>query len=616
MIRDDVPFNTVLSADLVYVGTPGVVAAPYSQTDNNHYLALQNQQHRSVEPGEPARCSAVGAARRADHVDRGRRRDHHARRRRGVLLGGHQPPHVALHRDQLPVPRHGAAERHHAPGGLHPPGRDAQPGRRHRASSTTRASAVTSGMDALAGAFAYYQWDPDAMRMVFTRGQVQPKFLINANELPRRPRHHRRHAGGTCGASARTRRSAGAALSRPATALRAWASRSARAARSPSARSRRCSRASACTRRSPHADFDRGAEHRGSLRGHELQHEAGLRGDRRLLHGELADVDANMQSLSRRSSSPFAAAGCGGGGGGGDAGRDFGSCADQRPCTAASGTGGRASVSACPAAAAPRGRPRSRRASTRSRASTACSVTRARARASRTSRTPTRRRRSAPWSTTRRCSLLDPGALAARAASRGRHATSAGVTAPRTRHDDAGGDPAVGRRGRDRAAARSERSERDQPAGRDHERRPQLPERPARGERALPGRHDRATGSSRKAPARSPHDTGAGRPDMNLTLSGTYAWQSGGGVAFDGGRAMADPNDSKKLYNEIASGNGTQAVLDRGVGHSREHDAGLGREPGAHRVLREGRRSPQLHAGPGAVRLRRVQPQQRARSRS
>src|SRR5262245_2240892 len=47
-------------------------------------------------------------------------------------------------------------------------------------------------------------------------------------------------------------------------------------------------------------------------------------------------------------------------------------------------------------------------------------------------------------------------------------------------------------------------------------------------------------------------------PSMNLNLDGTYEWVSGGGVAFDGGRAMSNPTDSKKLYNEIASGSGTQ----------------------------------------------------------
>ncbi len=36
MIRDDVPFDQLLSADLVYVGAPGVVTANYSHTDNDH----------------------------------------------------------------------------------------------------------------------------------------------------------------------------------------------------------------------------------------------------------------------------------------------------------------------------------------------------------------------------------------------------------------------------------------------------------------------------------------------------------------------------------------------------------------------------------------------------
>ncbi len=55
-------------------------------------------------------------------------------------------------------------------------------------------------------------------------------------------------------------------------------------------------------------------------------------------------------------------------------------------------------------------------------------------------------------------------------------------------------------------------------------------------------------------------DTAPVGPTMNLNLTGDYEWQSGGGIAFidTGARAMADPNDSKKLYNEIASGNGTQ----------------------------------------------------------
>lgn len=43
MIRDNVPFNTVLSADLLYVGSSGLGLPAYSMTNNNHYEALENQ---------------------------------------------------------------------------------------------------------------------------------------------------------------------------------------------------------------------------------------------------------------------------------------------------------------------------------------------------------------------------------------------------------------------------------------------------------------------------------------------------------------------------------------------------------------------------------------------
>ena len=50
MVRDDVPFNTVLSADLVYTGAPGVVSANYSQTDNLHYQQLEQQNVNLADP--------------------------------------------------------------------------------------------------------------------------------------------------------------------------------------------------------------------------------------------------------------------------------------------------------------------------------------------------------------------------------------------------------------------------------------------------------------------------------------------------------------------------------------------------------------------------------------
>jgi hypothetical protein len=41
-----------------------------------------------------------------------------------------------------------------------------------------------SGMDPLAGAFAYFEWDDAAQRVVHTPGTVQGKYLINSNSFP------------------------------------------------------------------------------------------------------------------------------------------------------------------------------------------------------------------------------------------------------------------------------------------------------------------------------------------------------------------------------------------------------------------------------------------------
>ncbi len=42
MVRDEVPFNEVLSADLLYVGDPALPVPSYSMTNNDHYMALES----------------------------------------------------------------------------------------------------------------------------------------------------------------------------------------------------------------------------------------------------------------------------------------------------------------------------------------------------------------------------------------------------------------------------------------------------------------------------------------------------------------------------------------------------------------------------------------------
>ena len=177
MVRDDVDFRGILSDDIVYVGQ-GIIAGVLD--DQQRALRGAGEQQR-----RPARRAAGDHAVLAERPAAGgdRRHHHFARRLRSVLHRRHEPRDVPLHAAQPPVPRHGAGARHVASAGSHPPGRDAQPGRRQHACSSTTASAATA---------AWTRWRRRSRtttstrrrcRLVYTQGQVQPKYLINSDNF-------------------------------------------------------------------------------------------------------------------------------------------------------------------------------------------------------------------------------------------------------------------------------------------------------------------------------------------------------------------------------------------------------------------------------------------------
>ena len=250
MVRDDVDFRTSLSADLVYIGQG--VSPAYSPANNDHYVALEdnNADLRVVLQANDAVLAERSAA-------RGDRRHHHfARRVRSVLHRRHEPRDVPLHAAQSPVPRHGAGARHVASAGSHPPGRDAQPGRRQPL-FLNNCIGCHSGMDPMAQAFAYYDFDETQGRLVYTPGQVQPKYLINSDNFKPgyvTPDDHwenrwrlpgKNTVLGWAGQDGRI--AAATARSRSARSSRT-------AMRSPSARRRKCSARSASARRATQAD--------------------------------------------------------------------------------------------------------------------------------------------------------------------------------------------------------------------------------------------------------------------------------------------------------------------------------------------------------------------------
>lgn len=183
MIRDGVPFDRVLTADLVYLAAPGVVPSSYEQTSNEHYRQIQGF---GVDLSDPTQIVGVPQSSLP-----------------GAVLATEETAGVMTTR--------AAAEAFFSAGtnrrmwrftSLNFLCRDleamkdtSRPADRIRQDVTrspggdseifhTQCVGCHAGMDALAGAFASYQWDENQSRMVFTRGQVQGKFLINANVFP------------------------------------------------------------------------------------------------------------------------------------------------------------------------------------------------------------------------------------------------------------------------------------------------------------------------------------------------------------------------------------------------------------------------------------------------
>jgi hypothetical protein len=181
MIRDDVPFTQVLTADVVYVGAN--VQPGYSQTDNDHYRALESQRVDLSNPalfvpmpqsalpgsqlmaGDAAGVLTTRAAGEA-FFSAGTNR----RMWRFTTLNYLCRDMELLHDITRPVDRI-RQDVSRSPGG------DSR--LFHNA-----CSGCHSGMDAVAGAFAYFEWDAAQMRVLHTPGSVQAKYGINASTFP------------------------------------------------------------------------------------------------------------------------------------------------------------------------------------------------------------------------------------------------------------------------------------------------------------------------------------------------------------------------------------------------------------------------------------------------
>ncbi|MEZ4282017.1 MAG: hypothetical protein R3F21_20635 [Myxococcota bacterium] len=183
MIRDDVPFNTVLSEDIIYTGANNLVTPNYEQTSNAHYEALEEAGAdlsnpavlvRRTQSGLPgAQVSANDAA--GVVTTRAAAEAFFSAGTNRAMWRFTAINYLCRDMEQLhDVTRPGDWIRQDV---SRSPGGDSE-------IFLNNCYGCHSGMDALAGAYAYFEWDETAGRMLHTPGVVQAKNLINGNVFP------------------------------------------------------------------------------------------------------------------------------------------------------------------------------------------------------------------------------------------------------------------------------------------------------------------------------------------------------------------------------------------------------------------------------------------------
>jgi len=179
MVRDDVPFNTLLSADLIYVGSTSLGLPAYSNGNNDHYEELERrgldmktgleQRLQSNVTGLPAGATAGVMTTRAAAEAFFIAGTNRAMFRFTML--NHMCNDMEQVHDTRLVPDRIRQDVSRSPGG------DSR-------LFLNNCIGCHNGMDPMAGAFAYYNFNPDTGSIEYTPGTVQPKYFNNDVNFP------------------------------------------------------------------------------------------------------------------------------------------------------------------------------------------------------------------------------------------------------------------------------------------------------------------------------------------------------------------------------------------------------------------------------------------------
>jgi len=179
IVRDDVPFNTMLSANILYHGGTVQGVPPYSMTNNDHYRELElrgvnlrdaligdsQSSLTDLPPQAIAGVISTRAAARAFFIAGTNRAMF-----RYTLLN-HLCYDLEQLKDTTRVPDRIRQDVSRSPGG------DSR-------IFLNNCIGCHSGMDPMAQAYAYYDFDETAARIVYTPGQVQPKYFRGEDTFP------------------------------------------------------------------------------------------------------------------------------------------------------------------------------------------------------------------------------------------------------------------------------------------------------------------------------------------------------------------------------------------------------------------------------------------------
>jgi hypothetical protein len=181
MVRDHVPFNQILSADLLYYGNK--ISTPVSASNNDHYVALEDAMHSpsfdpatDLSPTPQSQVYPVPAAATAGAITT------RAAAEAFFVAGTNRAMfrftlinHLCMDMEQVHdtsiIPDRIRQDVSRSPGG------DSRV-------FLNNCIGCHAGMDPLAQAFAYYNFDKTTTTIEYTAGTVQPKYFNNNTTFP------------------------------------------------------------------------------------------------------------------------------------------------------------------------------------------------------------------------------------------------------------------------------------------------------------------------------------------------------------------------------------------------------------------------------------------------